>query len=90
MMQSDEPQQSAFVNWGGDHPRLTPEGRQIIGSVFFLLVLAAVVVGFWKYIQAERRKRKRPTRKSKRINLMDVIDTDDTSGRERHDQGDTQ
>jgi uncharacterized membrane protein YidH (DUF202 family) len=87
-MQSDEPQSSTLVNWGGDHPRLTPEGRQLIGSVVFLLLLAAVAVGFWKFIQSERKKRKRPTRKSRRVNLMDVIATENPSDGPRHNQDD--
>jgi hypothetical protein len=88
-MDPDETHQSGLVNWGGDHPRLTFEGAQLLGLIGLFLVLGIMAVGFWKYVQSQRRPKKKPTPRSARVNLMDVIATDDNS-EQRRQSGDNE
>jgi hypothetical protein len=89
-MEPEAPQHSTLVNFGSDHPRLTLEGKQLLGSIVFILVLVVLAVGFWKQIQAQRRPKKRPGRRSERVNLMDSLASRDRSDRRDDTGGDKQ
>ena len=85
-MEPDEPQHSALFTSGGDHPRLSSEGKQLFGSIIFILVLIVLAVGFWRQIQAQRRPKKKPGTRSERVNLMDSLASRDRSDRQDDDK----
>jgi hypothetical protein len=71
-MQSDT-QQSRLINYGPDHPRLTFEGKQLLGGVFLILVLVVVAIGFWKQVQAQRKPQRKRDASAKRVDLMTAV-----------------
>ena len=66
-------QQTGLINFGGDHPRLTWEGKQLLGGIVLIILLVVVAVGFWKQIQAQRKPQRRRDTSAKRVDLMAAV-----------------
>ena len=79
-------QQTGLINFGGDHPRLTWEGKQLLGGIVLIILLVVVAVGFWKQVQAQPRPRRRQA-SVKRVDLMAAVKQCDDSRPTRDEAG---
>ena len=80
-------QQSRLINFGGDHPRLTFEGKQLLGGAVLIILLIVVAVGFWKQIQAQRKPQRGRRPAVKRVDLMAAVKQCDDSRPTRDEAG---
>jgi len=80
-------QQTGLINFGGDHPRLTWEGKQLLGGIVLIILLVVVAVGFWKQIQAQRKPQRGRRPAVKRVDLMAAVKQCDDSRPTRDEAG---